>query len=441
MSATASSVPHPTVDASLIGPTTNRNASSSAPPKPADRHDSHPHHHRKRSVPGFWVRTAPWILESAEDRMLRTILPLIHRRFVAGINTISSVADEQPAPRPFDSRKHIVLIHGFGGGLTNFVPTWEPLVRAGGVDAVVHAIDLPGFARSSRLDPKTNKAPKFSSPDSVLDFYSECLMEWFAAMGLADTSTTPPTPTAHIVVGGHSFGGYLSAGFAVRNPSFLHHLILIDPWGLAPRNTEREKAYGWKASVVLFALRNIDGPLAILRWAGPCGTGLLPRFRPDFHRRWEALIGDGSAFNEYTYHCNVVKPPTGERAFQACCDGIGATVPLLHLLPQNFDSLNKLKISIMYGEDTWMPVGKGMRIVRSAMLHRRANAELNGFWRPASPATNSVLDSEIKQPLENGTDGFGVSIDYIAGAGHQVMADNPVGFNEALIQRIFNWKA
>jgi pimeloyl-ACP methyl ester carboxylesterase len=35
-----------------------------------------------------------------------------------------------------------------------------------------------------------------------------------------------------------SFGGYLSAAYALRHPSVLEHLILVDPWGMAQQPTQ-----------------------------------------------------------------------------------------------------------------------------------------------------------------------------------------------------------
>jgi pimeloyl-ACP methyl ester carboxylesterase len=35
-----------------------------------------------------------------------------------------------------------------------------------------------------------------------------------------------------------SFGGYLSAAYALRHPSVLEHLILVDPWGMPQQPTQ-----------------------------------------------------------------------------------------------------------------------------------------------------------------------------------------------------------
>ena len=65
------------------------------------------------------------------------------------------------------------MMHGMGAGLAMFALNFDSLSRTG----TVYAIDLPGFARSSR--------PHFSSDPLVAEQqYVECLEHWRTSLGL-----------------------------------------------------------------------------------------------------------------------------------------------------------------------------------------------------------------------------------------------------------------
>jgi pimeloyl-ACP methyl ester carboxylesterase len=42
---------------------------------------------------------------------------------------------------------------------------------------------------------------------------------------------------------GHSFGGYLTAAYALKHPERLKSAILADPWGMAPRPADIKERF------------------------------------------------------------------------------------------------------------------------------------------------------------------------------------------------------
>jgi len=293
---------------------------------------------------------------------------------VTNMNTISSVAQDPSKPT-------FVLIHGFLGGLAHWVPNWLPLIAV----ANVHAVDLPGFARSDR--PQLH----FKTAADVVEFFSERLDLWFDAMGL---SKVP------VILMGHSFGAYLSAHYTMRRQHLgrVQHLVLADPWGVAPMPADYEKKLSLHHKVALAYFYNAT-PLAFLRAAGPWGPKVLAKARPDFADRWARILDDPNLFYDYTYHCNV-KYPTGEHAFQACCHGAAyAKQPLIHdLMPENLSP--NISLTVLYGKDTWMDKGALKRLM--GRFGDRANTTLY----------------------------------CIPDAGHQVNLDNARTFNRAVLRAL-----
>jgi abhydrolase domain-containing protein 4 len=327
-----------------------------------------PRPHRKRTFQ--WVPTDAEQLELAERRMLSTIADCYQQERIAGLNTIY-----------FKSEQHsrtLVLLHGFAGGVGNWVPNWRELVK----HTNVYAIDLPGFARSMRED------LKFSSECVAIDYMMDCISSWVQQANL------PPV----FDIAGHSFGAYLAAQFAVKYPNMISRLVLADPWGVPkkPENIEKEYPFKWRMALKAFYVGN---PLSILRASGPWGPGLLPKYRPDFAERWTPIVEDPNIFFDYTYHCNAHEVPTGERAFQACCTGPAyARRPLIDTL---LALPTSIKLAVIYGKHTWMDKKAGQQVVAD-------------FQNKGGPA-HLALVSE---------------------AGHQVNSDNAKEFNEVLLQAL-----
>merc|ERR1719195_2129435 len=206
---------------------------------------------------------------------------------------------------------------------------------------LVHAIDLPGFGRSSRV--------RFSpEPEKIEAEYVECLEQWCQRLGLG-----------RIPLLGHSFGGYLTALYSLKYPDSLQTATLADPWGMTPRledtaaqpqGAQRRQVPGWVRALAK-VLANFN-PLWGLRAAGPAGPWLVARTRPDIMRKYEALLWPGSRLvSSYIFHCNG-HTPTGEAAFHSLMSGFGwannPILPRLHALNNN------VRMKVLYGSNSWM---------------------------------------------------------------------------------------
>lgn len=71
---------------------------------------------------------------------------------------------------------------------------------------------------------------------------------------------------------GHSFGAFLACSYAIRHPSRVRHLILVEPWGIFPALSEEEikRKFPFLANRVWqMAIRM--KPFDLVRMAGPYG--------------------------------------------------------------------------------------------------------------------------------------------------------------------------
>lgn len=188
----------------------------------------------------------------------------------------------------------LVMLHGFACGIPQYYKNYDHLHAT----RCVYSLDLPGFARSSRVN---------FTPDPV-----ECerefvkyLEKWRQAVGLEQ-----------FILLGHSFGGFVSCAYAICYPQHVRHLILNDPWGMPPKQENGPQLPIWAVLIGSFLMR--FNPLTPVRLAGPLGKlhpspnqmpqnlfvgpYLLPRVRPDLSRIF------GEDFMNYVYHINVQKP-------------------------------------------------------------------------------------------------------------------------------------
>jgi pimeloyl-ACP methyl ester carboxylesterase len=184
----------------------------------------------------------------------------------------------------------IVLVHGFCGG----IGLWIHNVDALSEQRPLYAFDLLGFGRSSR--------PNFSSDPIVAETqFVEAIEDWRKAMKLDQTP---------IILMGHSFGGFLSASYAIKYPQYVKALILVDPWGFpeAPDQTRRPDTPRPLWVSALARLSRYISPLSIFRATGQIGLSLFKTLRPDFKRKFMSLLDDPDLVYDYIYHANSLNP-------------------------------------------------------------------------------------------------------------------------------------
>lgn len=149
---------------------------------------------------------------------------------------------------PHATKVPLVMVHGFGGG----VGLWAMNIDALAKDRTVYAFDVLGFGRSSRPQLSTD-------PEEAEMQFVDSIEQWRDQMGLEK-----------FVLLGHSFGGYMASSYALKHPSRVQHLVLVDSWGFPEKPSEFEFPIPlWLKAVV--AVASQFNPLAGLRAAGPWG--------------------------------------------------------------------------------------------------------------------------------------------------------------------------
>ncbi|MFG1183815.1 MULTISPECIES: acetoin dehydrogenase dihydrolipoyllysine-residue acetyltransferase subunit [Xanthobacter] len=107
-----------------------------------------------------------------------------------------------------EGERIVVLVHGFGGDLDNWLFNIDALAEA----ATVYALDLPGHGQSDKAVGEANLA-----------FLSGALIAFMDALAI---------PRAHLV--GHSMGGAVASAAALEHPERVASLALIGSAGLGP---------------------------------------------------------------------------------------------------------------------------------------------------------------------------------------------------------------
>ena len=167
----------------------------------------------------------------------------------------------------------LVLVHGFGCGILQFYKNLDHLHS----DRRLYALDLPGFARSTRI-------PFPGDAEAVEATFVSALERWREGVGLE-----------RFVLLGHSLGGFLSLSYAMSHPHRVRHLILEDPWGFPERAPPSPSApYPSSASSPPHS-----SPMPI--WAR-IGTVFMSKFNPYTPVRAAGPLGNTDILSSLHHH-------------------------------------------------------------------------------------------------------------------------------------------
>ena len=166
----------------------------------------------------------------------------------AYIHTIVFESEQAPSVDK-EPRLPLVMIHGFGCGIPQFYKNFDHLHS----NRRLYAIDLPGFARSTRV----NFTPDAEKCEQEFVNYIE---KWREGVGLEK-----------FILLGHSLGAFLSCAYAMRHSNRVRHLILDDPWGFPERPSEETNRKVPFLFLTASIFMNRFNPFTPLRAAGPIG--------------------------------------------------------------------------------------------------------------------------------------------------------------------------
>ena len=154
----------------------------------------------------------------------------------------------EPMQQPASPRLPLVMLHGFGAGFLQFYKNLDHLHA----ERQLLAVDLPGFGRSTRV-PFSHNAERAESE------MVEHLETWRRVVGVE-----------RFILLGHSLGAFLACSYAICYPSRVHHLILVDPWGIPPPPSEEVLKEKIPQHVWRFVAGRLK-PFDPIRVAGPWG--------------------------------------------------------------------------------------------------------------------------------------------------------------------------
>ena len=229
-------------------------------------------------------------------------------------------------------------------------------------------------------------------------FFVESLEVWRKIMGIE-----------RMVLAGHSMGGLLAVAYAERYPQHVHQLILISPVGVPEETKEMIEARAARTTwrFRLFeALFPYFSPGDILR----CLPESMGRnwIRDYVTRRLPAIADpqEQEALTEYLYSNNGLLPGSGEYCLPKLLKpSVFGRKPLQYRIPR----LQVPSCSFLYGDSDWMDSNGGLYVEH---------------------ACSKINNDGVSAPV--------VDVYQVSQAGHLLMLENHVEFNNGLIWAVLS---
>lgn len=287
--------------------------------------------------PFKWLASNDNAIEEIESKMFKCLKTPVNRFYVNIRN--NSLKIWTMSANTSSTQTPIVLVHGFCGGIGLWVHNIDALSES----RPLYAFDLLGFGRSSR--------PPFSTDPIVAETqFVESIEDWRKELGLKD-----------MILMGHSFGGYLTASYALRYPQYVKALVLADPWGF-PDNADEVKPDTPRPIWIsmLAALSQYVSPLSLFRVTGQVGVNLFKTIRPDFRYKYMSVLDNPDLVYSYLYWANMLTP-SGEAGFRAVAKYFGfAKNPMI----KRIDKIKThIPIWFVYGSRSWIDCTAGYTAV------------------------------------------------------------------------------
>ena len=287
-----------------------------------------------------WCRFSPEILDRTQAELLEmaNITYECKRVWLDDGNYIYCIQCGDPSKQP------LVLIHGYLGSGVIFFKILKYLTD----HFYVITIDMLGMGRSSRPEWKA------VTVEEAEDFFVSSIEEFRRSMELDC-----------FLLAGHSFGGYISACYALKYPQHVSKLLMLSPVGVPEKPDgysmkDKLKNRPWVFKMIfktvnyLWMKKNVT-PASMLRKAGPLSGRLIKLYT---RKRLASLPKEEIILLEkYLEQINLL-PGSGEFGITYILEeGAWARNPLAVRLP----SL-EVPMAFIYGDRDWMDPKGGLAV-------------------------------------------------------------------------------